>query len=239
MRQTGQSMARKDGNLTESVYRTLRSELVLCRIAPGSRVKTSDLAKRYGVSLASIREAMARLTAEDLVCYEPQRGFVAAPISAQRLQDLTQVRVEIETMALRQSLMQFTALDLIRLDEAMEAMLGTAQDDGAGNHVLTEAWIAAHAAFHDALVAGCHNTVLLQVRRQLFDQSERYRALAAQVYLVKKTSDIARDHAPMAEAVRRGETERAVDLLRLHVTETTDSLLRSRIDGRELVPRRA
>ncbi len=238
MQQIDQPMAKKEGNLTENVYRKLRTELVLCRIAPGSWMKTSELAKRYGVSLASIREAMARLTSEDLVGYEPQRGFVAAPISAQRLQDLTAVRVEIETMALRQSMAQFSSLDGIRLDEAMEAMLGTAQDDGQGNHVLTEDWIAAHAVFHDALVAGCHNTVLLQVRRQLFDQSERYRALAAQMYLMKKTSDIATDHQPLADAVHRRDAEKAVHLLRQHVTETTDSLLRSRIDGHALVPRR-
>lgn len=230
---------KKDSNLTEAVYRRLRAELVLCRIAPGSRMKTSDLAKRYGVSLASVREAMARLTSEELVGYEPQRGFVAAPISAQRLQDLTAVRVEIETMALKQSMVQFTALDGIRLDEAMETMLAKAQDDGNGNHVLTEEWAAAHAAFHDALVAGCKNTVLLQIRRQLFDQSERYRSLAAQVFLEKKVSDIELDHAPMAQAVQDRDITRAAELLRKHITETTNSLLRSRIGGQALVPRQA
>lgn len=238
MQQIERTTTKKEGNLTESVYRKLRSELVLCRIAPGSRMKTSELAKRFGVSLASIREAMARLTSEDLVSYEPQRGFVAAPISAQRLQDLTAVRVEIETMALQQSLAQFSSLDGIRLDEAMDAMMATAKDDGQGNHVLTEDWIAAHAAFHEALVAGCHNTVLLQVRRQLFDQSERYRSLAAQVFLVKKTSDIAADHQPIAQALLQRNAELAVRLLRQHVTETTDSLLRSRVDGQALVPRK-
>jgi Transcriptional regulators len=239
MQQIDQATGKKEGNLTESVYRKLRGELVLCRIAPGSRMKTSELAKRYGVSLASIREAMARLTSEDLVSYEPQRGFVAAPISAQRLQDLTAVRVEVETMALKQSLAHFSALDDIRLDEAMEAMIATAVGDAEGNHRLTEDWIAAHAAFHDALVAGCTNQVLLQVRRQLFDQSERYRALAAQVYLAKKVTDIAADHLPIAEAVQQRDTSRAVELLRLHVTETTDSLLRSRVGGQALVPRSA
>ena len=52
-------------------------------------------------------------------------------------------------------------------------MLATAQDDGTGNHILTEEWISAHAAFHDALVAACRNSVLLQMRRQLFDRAER------------------------------------------------------------------
>lgn len=230
---------RKDQNLTESVYRSVRNDLVLCRIAPSSRIKTSELAKRLGVSLASVREAMARLTSEDLVGYEPQRGYFAAPISAQRLQDLTDLRLELETMAMQQSLANFSSLDEIRLDEAMEAMLATAQDDGTGNHVLTEEWISAHAAFHDALVAACRNSVLLQVRRQLFDQAERYRSLAAQLYLAKKIDDIAADHRPMVDAVRKRDAADAVRLIRQHVSETTTSLLRSRVDGRALVPRQA
>lgn len=233
-----QSQVMKPTNLTESVYRKLRSELVLCQIAPGSRLKTSTLAKRYGVSLASIREAMARLTSEDLVSYEPQRGFVAASISAQQLQDLTTVRVEIETMALRQSLLNFSSLDKIRLEEAMEKMLLSAADDGEGNHVLTETWMQAHSAFHEAMVAGCQNIVLLQVRRQLFDQGERYRSLAAQVYLIKKIQDIGADHQPIVDAMLERDVELAVSLLRQHITETTNGLLRRRIDGEALLPRR-
>lgn len=237
MPDTEQSQASRPANLTESVYRRLRNELLLCQIAPGSRLRTSSLAKRYGASQVSTREAMARLTSDDFVSYEPQRGFVATSISAQQLQDLTAVRVEIETMALRQSLLRFSSLDAIRLEESMEEMLSSSEGDGDGNHVRNETWMQAHADFHEAVVAGCQNNVLLQVRRQLFDQGERYHSFAAQAYLSQKISDIEADHRPIVDAMLQSDADLAVSLMRQHIIETTNSLLRHRVDGEALLPR--
>lgn len=228
---------KKETSLTETVYRALRADLVLCRIQPGTHLKTSEFAQRYGVSLASVREAMARLSAEGLIVSEPQRGFFAAPISAERLLDLTAVRVNIESNCIRSSTIQFTALDDIKLEEALETLSVTAETDDAGRHVMSENWIRAHIAFHEALVAGCRNSVLLQIRRQLFDQSERYRSLSLQLGSGKKKEDIDADHRPLVETVKRRDINAAVELLTEHINSTTHILVRARIDGKSLLPR--
>jgi DNA-binding GntR family transcriptional regulator len=228
---------KKETSLTETVYRTLRSDLVLCKIQPGTHLKTSEFAQRYGVSLAAVREAMARLSAEGLVDSEPQRGFFATPISAERLLDLTAVRVDIEANCIRSSIVQFTALDDIKLEEALDALTATADTDEAGRHVVSESWTRAHMAFHEALVAGCRNSVLLQIRRQLFDQSERYRSLSLQLGSGKNKEDIDADHRPLVDAVRRRDIGAAVERLAEHINATTRVLLRARIDGKALLPR--
>ena len=43
---------------------------------------------------------------------------------------------------------------------------------------LSEASVSSHAAYHDALAGGCGSEWLMRLRRQLYDQSERYRRLA-------------------------------------------------------------
>ena len=48
-----------------------------------------------------VREAVTRLASEDLVVAAPQRGFSVRPISIAHFRDLTWVRIQIETMALR------------------------------------------------------------------------------------------------------------------------------------------
>src|ERR1700676_3667331 len=95
-RVTGQAMGRDiPQNLTQAAYEGLRADLLACRILPGSRLKIQELCDRFSVSLGAIREALSRLTSEELVVAEPQRGFSAAPISAADLKDLTMVRIEI------------------------------------------------------------------------------------------------------------------------------------------------
>src|SRR5215813_14549467 len=90
-------------NLTQGAYEALRADLLACRIAPGSRLKIQDLCQQHEVSLGAIREALSRLTSDGLVVAEPQRGFRAAPISPEDLRDLTMVRIEIDTLCLRQA----------------------------------------------------------------------------------------------------------------------------------------
>jgi len=228
--------AKKETSLTEAVYRQLRMDVVMCRLQPGTQLKTAELAQRSGVSLASVREALARLTSEGLVEAEPQRGFRAAPISAERLQDLTAVRIDIENMCLRQSVVRFDQLDDIRLDEAMNAILATATTSAkAGSHVITEEWSRAHGEFHEALVAACPSQVLLNIRRQLYAQSERYRCLS--VPLGKGKRDIERDHRPLVNAVKARDADLACKLLSEHIRQTTQILLSARIDGKAAVPR--
>ncbi len=88
-------------SLTETVYETLRAEILACRLLPGRKLKIRELCGRFGVSLGAVREALSRLTAEGLVVAETQRSFQVAPVSAADLADLTRLRVDIEGLALR------------------------------------------------------------------------------------------------------------------------------------------
>jgi DNA-binding GntR family transcriptional regulator len=230
---------KKEISLTDSVYRALRRDLIFGRIPPSAQLKTSELATKYDVSLTAVREALSRLTSEGLVEAEPQRGFRAAAISAEHLQDITAVRVDIETACLRQSIAHWDLLADLRLDEAMEALLSTAETDEHDHHIMTEPWSQAHAAFHDALVANCPSAVLLQIRRQLFDQSERYRTLSLSLPLNKGKRDIERDHRPMVEAVHARDLPIATNLLVDHIRETTRILLSAKAGGKALIPRDA
>ena len=216
----------KEISLTESVYRALRNELIFGRLAPGSRLKTDPIAQKYGVSLAAVREALTRLASEGLVDAEPQRGFSAAVLSAERLQDLTEVRIELERLCITQSIARFNLLLDVRLDEAMERLVSTAVFDENRRHVITDAWSHAHIDFHEVLVAGCRNGVLLQMRRQLFDQSEPYRLLSKS--LRRQAEDLERDHRPLVEAVHRRDAALASALIIEHIRESTRMLLSSR-----------
>jgi GntR family carbon starvation induced transcriptional regulator len=176
---------------------------------------------------------LARLSSEGLVDASPQRGFRATPITPERLQDLTTVRIDIETMCLRQSMPQFDELADVRLDQALEAML--VADVGSDEQLAARNRRQRHAHFHEALVAGCRSQVLLGIRRQLLTQSERYRSLTEALRSGDETLD--RDHRRMVEAVQRRDTDLACDLLTEHIRETSRLLLVAKINGEDVIPR--
>lgn len=212
----------KGESLTQSVYETVRSDILMCRIEPGARVSIVDVAARLDVSAGMVREALSRLTAEGLVIAEPQRGFRAAEVSADDLRDLISVRIEVEQSCVRRSVKHGDLAWESRLVAAHHELSRRPYRDPVTPERMSDAWSGAHGAFHEAIVSACDSRYLLDIRRQLYARAERYRQLS---YPYEKTHrDTAREHRAMLDAALSRNGDRAATLMAKHL-ETTASLL--------------
>ena len=90
--------------LTSAVLERLRTDILSTKLVPGQKLHIAGLAKQFGVSLAAVREALSRLVADGLVQASDQRGFRVSPVSSADLADVTQTRIDIESLALRRSI---------------------------------------------------------------------------------------------------------------------------------------
>ena len=220
-------------SLTQGAYEALRADLLACRILPGSRLKIQELCTQFSVSLGAIREALSRLTSEGLVMAEPQRGFRAAPISATDLQDLTMVRVEVESLCLRRAIEIGDVNWESRLVAAFHRLSRTPERAPADPIRSSDDWAEAHAAFHLALVDGCDSPWLLRLHSQLYDQSERYRRLS--IPLAKQERNVGQEHQRILDATLKRDAKKAVALLTAHLTTTTNILLSAKVKGEPLL----
>src|ERR1700734_3213962 len=156
-------------------YVLLRGRILNGGIPPGARVRTTELSAQLAISLGAVREALSQLSSEGLVVYEAHRGYTVSPISIVDLRDLTRLRIEIECLCLAWSI-ENGALDWESRVIASSHRL--AKTYRPHKQIAQSAeWTAAHDKFHEALVSACGSLRLLQLRRQLYDQSERYRKL--------------------------------------------------------------
>jgi len=210
-------------SLTEHAFRQLRADLLACRIAPGERLKIAHLCLRLGVSLGAVREALSRLVAEGLVENTPQRGFRALPISPAHLVDLTQTRIGIESLCLQRSLQHGDLRWESSVLAAVHELNHTAQFAPGETHVASDVWCTVHARFHHTLVAACNSPMLMQIRGQLYDQSERYRRLS--VPLAETDRDLCSEHNALAQAVVARDAARAQALIADHLNATAQILL--------------
>lgn len=145
------------------------------RMKPGQRVLLAEIKRDMGVSLSVVREAMTRLASERLLHVIPQQGFSVWPLSVSDLEDLTRVRVEIETLTLRDSV----AMGGVEWEADVVAAHHRLQGAERTGRVAAEkpnyAWMKAHAEFHESLAAACTSPLLKQLRTQYFEASELYR----------------------------------------------------------------
>ena len=216
-------LAPDSSSLTQEVYERLRADLLACRLRPGARLKIGELCQTLSVSLSAVREALSRLTSEGLVVAEPQRGFRVAPISAEELRDLTGVRAQIEGMCLERAIATGDIGWESHLVATFHRLSRTPEREPRDPQRMNEAWAAAHAAFHEALVGACDSPWLLRLRGLLYAQSERYRRLS--VPLAEIARDLNREHRDIMEAALARDAGRAKALMTQHIELTTRALL--------------
>ena len=217
--------------LSELVYGSVRGDILAGRLRPGERLRLAALTERHSVSLSVVREALTRLAAQKLVTAEPQLGFAVATVSSAELEDLTDVRCDIEGLALRRAIERGDIAWEGRLVSAHHILANTSATDPGDPQRLTEEWAAAHADFHGALVDGCGSPTLRQIRRSLYVAAELYRrwSLPAEVAHLntRPRRDVPAEHRALMEATLARDADRAVALLVEHIRYTTRILLES------------
>lgn len=212
----------KGTTIAGETYQSLRAGILSGEIPPGDKVRTQELCRRFGVSLGAVREALSQLQAEGLVVAEAHRGYTVAPISIQDLKDLTRVRLEIETLCLTWSMEAGKIEWESEVIGALHRLTKTyrVEDRSAAS----AEWIAAHDTYHYALVSACGSPRLLQLRQQLYDQSERYRKLESTLGKDRKPDD---EHKRLADAVIERDVPLATRLLKSHIELTTENILKA------------
>ena len=225
-------MAQDNGgrSLVDDVYRGLKDDICLGRLQPGERIHLGALCKQRGVSLSVVREAVTRLSSERLVEARPQHGFRVWPLSVDDLLDLTRVRVELEVLAVRDSV---TSGDLAWESELVAAHHRLVGSMRRPSSPLTEpnyAWMTAHRDFHTALASACTSPLLKQLRQQLFDSAELYRqwSWAPARARAKQTRNLAKEHKELLDAAVAHDEDRTVALITRHIERTSELLLAAR-----------
>ena len=230
----GEPLARLgDGSrtLTEQTYNTLRDDIIEGRLAPGSKLRIEHLRTQYSVGAGTVREALTRLVSDALVRAEGQRGFRVAAIAMADLQDLTALRVQIETEALRQSIRQGGAAWRRELCASYEAISALEQPIAPAHR---RQWEALNVRFHEALLAGHGSGWTSKVLRVLSRHSERYRCYA--IGLPGMARDVHAEHTEIFELALAGREARAALALEAHICATPHLLLQALREGQLVLP---
>lgn len=204
--------------INASVFRRIRADIMMCRLAPDEWLRVDALRRRYGVGGSPIREALMRLQAESLVVLEQNKGFRVAPVSREELIDLMRTRVEIESIALRWAIgnggVEWEA-ELLAAFHLLSHHDKTSRQPAA--EINTD-WFREHRRFHAALVGACGSPKLMAIRESLFDQAERFVALS--IVSRGQPRDDAGEHEQIMRAALAREVERAVRLNADHIERT-------------------
>jgi len=198
----------------------LREAIVSGELKPATKINLERVRHGLDVSLSPLREALARLIADGLVEFQDNRGYWVAPVSLANLEEITRLRVEFETYALRQAMEHG---DLNWESDVMRALHRLNRSERAAERPETLVqWEAAHREFHLTLIAGCNSPTLLGFCRVLLNLNDRYRR--AFLRATSGDRDVNAEHSEIAQGAVARDIDFACGRLQDHLCRTGNNL---------------
>jgi DNA-binding GntR family transcriptional regulator len=181
----------------EFVYRTLRKALLACELQPGERLIIDDLARRLGVSIIPVREALQMLQAEGLVVNVPHVGAAAAPMSRESIVDVFSVLEGLEVVATR-LVAQLDSSDALQTLERLVGLMDTAVEAGR-----FEEWADLNTQFHHAISAATGLPLLQEMTDRMLGRWDRIRRYYFNGVLSHRVAAAQREHRAILAALER------------------------------------
>ena len=203
--------------LAEQIYQAVRERISSGQLAPSALVKERQLERSMEVSRTPVREALGRLVSEGFLEPVPYRGFRVPATSMDDLVDLYPALQLLEVLALELAIPKIRKSDLDRLAET------NAEFANAMNASDVVAAVNINERFHDELAALCGNRSLCRLLGDLRRRVRRLEMLEFGGLLLAATrgrnKPLRRDawtiqHAEILDALRRGNSARACELLK-------------------------
>lgn len=206
--------------VSDDGYRRIRSDIIFGKLRPAHRLRLEALKEEYKVSVSTLREILSRLSSEGLVLAEGRRGFEVAPVSAEDLRGLAELRLLLECHAMEQS--------FISGDMEWEGRVVSAHHKlAATERVMTskkadhQLWKRYDGEFHQALISNCGSRVLMDAHAAVFDKYFRYLILV----LSYRGDVVPRQHQQLLDCALKRDAVRARTVLAAHITECVDHAL--------------
>lgn len=179
-------------------------------ILPGDRIIESELAQQLGVSRVPVREALRVLESQGIVVNEPYKGIRLTPVSAERIDQLIEVRVALETTAATRCI-RLGLNDALHLAE-LEAIVQQMETMAARNDVF--GFATADTVFHRTLCGFAGNDVLSDMWEMLARQMTIIFGLSA---LGKPMPAIVEEHRTLIGVFRSGDVADMARALDEHI----------------------
>jgi DNA-binding GntR family transcriptional regulator len=213
---SGRKLERTRPVIVSSMHMAVRDQLskdiLAGRFPAGSRLQQSELARRYGVSITPIREALRDLTSEGLVDFGAFSGAVVHAPTVAELHQVYEVRARLYPLAMSSAVGRIPAQRLDEAEHLVREMTRSA--------TTAESWAMQNRQLHRILDGATENRHLADILNRLADISALYVSVSDRGRGRRSEAD--EEHKSLIGAFRRGDVEAATRISLVHIGHTLE-----------------
>lgn len=197
----------------DQVVQHIRQGIIEGEYPHDTKLLPRAIAERCGTSFIPVREAMRILESEGFVTFRHNRGAWVTSLSLEDLEELYELRIELESEAVRRA-RPCNERDIALLRDKVDRILIANQRNEAGKVV------ALNRDLHFLIYRRCNSPRRLKMIEQLWMHAERYQRMS-----VDFRDDAAdQEHRQVIDMLAVGDHNAAADAMLGHLSSTRDLL---------------
>jgi GntR family transcriptional regulator, rspAB operon transcriptional repressor len=195
--------------LPDHVYAVLKQQILSCVLKPDERLIEKRLCEELRVSRTPLREALNRLSHEELLSFQPHAGYRVASITINSFRNLIELRAIVEPQAAALAAQRATEEDIADLRACASLPYDPNDDRGFVDYC------RANAKFHLRVVRTARNAALENIVMSALDLYQRPTYLKIGRQLDPKNPSA--KHLAITEAIADHKVELARDIMLQHI----------------------
>lgn len=204
-------------DLSERAYDSIKEAIVTFKVRPGEILTTGGLAEQLNISRTPVREALLRLELDGLVTLLPQKGAEVRSITAEDIMEIFELRVVLESYAMRVAIERFTESDFENLDAIM------AKADEAFQRGETKRGSDIARELHNILIAKVNNDRMRRLLDELDDHYKRIRVVSS--LIPGRLEKSFEQHKAIVAALKARDSSKAEKAIADHLISVRDETL--------------
>ena len=194
----------------EVAFDRIKEMMYRNQLVPGQKLIYSDLAKKLGMSVTPVIQALNRLRYLNIVYSEPNKGFFVGEADPIEADQLFAAREVLEPSVIPDVVRNLTEESLDEIEAAMQGIIEAASVPDYRRHLMRR-----DTNFHLTIVKTSGNRVIYDICQRIFEQMYlKYRPEYLEDERLKEAGE---EHRMVIEALRQRDTGKAKAYLRRNI----------------------
>ena len=194
---------------SDDIANKLSAKIVRGEFQPGEKLRQDLIAREFGVSQVTVREALLLLASQGLATSLPRRGMCVASMDRDAIEELQVMRSALEPIALQRSVPNLTSHQIAQIEQIHEECNAAET---------SEDWEDANRRFHMAIIAACEMP-------RLIAEVSKLQLLYAWHFNKRHTARWRQrddpDHAAILNAIKDRDAMRAKSVMQRHLARVS------------------
>lgn len=197
--------------LSHIIADELRHRIWDAQLQFGERLLEPELAKEFGVSRSSLREALQMLEHEGLLVIKPRKGTFVADFTEDDWREIYEIRMALEVPAFVQAAVRLKEADIAYLESIVRAMKESV-DQKKRTDILKNDWL-----FHAYMVKLSGNRRITKFYNIIRMQIQTF--LSRLSYSHNEFATLYDEHVELLEAIKSKDSRRVEAKVREHIED--------------------